>query len=280
MAFTIKNLADDFRTLGVENGDIIYLHSSLKCVGECEHGADTVLDALLEAVGTEGTLAVPTHTYSVPGNGKPPFSPDEPSVVGHITNVLRQRDGAVRSNSATHSSAAVGKYAKELMEHQCMSDPLAPESPLAKLAAQGGKILLLGVDHTANTILHLAETLSGVGYTAVPFSDNPEKMAHYLDEQGQEVLVQQTVIPGCSRHFNIMEGILKYSGITHYGLVGNAVSRIMSASEVVEKTAEIVRQKPDFLLCYDPNCTICGRRREFLKEHSITKGAYPHQPRR
>lgn len=47
MAFTVKDLARDFRSLGVEAGDIIYMHSSLKSVGECEHGADTVIDALM-----------------------------------------------------------------------------------------------------------------------------------------------------------------------------------------------------------------------------------------
>lgn len=264
MAFSIKDLAQDFRALGVQEGDVIYLHSSLKSVGECENGADTVIDAILEVLGSNGTLAVPTHTYSVPGS-KPPFTMDTPSIVGHITNVLRQRPGAIRSRSATHSSAAIGRYAKELMENHCMSNPLASESPLARVAERGGKILLLGVGHSSNTTIHMAESLSGVGYTTVPFRGNKEKMAHYLDDRGETVLVKQTEISGCGHHFGVIEGILKYEGLTHFGHVGNAVSQIMRSSNVVEKAIELLKEKPDFLLCYNPQCPICVDRRAFVK---------------
>lgn len=212
---------------------------------------------------------MPTHTYSVPG-GKRPFTKDEPSVVGHITNVLRQRPGAVRSRSATHSSAAIGKYAKELMENQCMTYPLAPESPLARVVERGGKILLLGVGHTANTAIHMAETIADTGYTTVPFDGNSEKLAWYLDEHGREVIIRQTEIPGCSRHFGVMEGILKLAGITRYGVVGEAVSQLMTASELIDKTVETLNRAPDFLLCYDPKCPVCRKRRDYLKKKRKT----------
>ena len=62
---------------GIEKGDVVMMHSALSSIGYVEGGAETVIDAVLEAVGPEGTYAVSTM------NGSHPFDPQNaPSTVG------------------------------------------------------------------------------------------------------------------------------------------------------------------------------------------------------
>ncbi|NCQ29508.1 MAG: AAC(3) family N-acetyltransferase, partial [Armatimonadetes bacterium] len=65
MALTKRQLVEDLRKLGVKQGDSLMVHSALSALGLVRGGADTVIDALLEAVGSEGNVAMPLMT----GNG-------------------------------------------------------------------------------------------------------------------------------------------------------------------------------------------------------------------
>ena len=58
-------LVRDLTRLGVPRGGLVMVHSSLRSLGHVAGGAETVVDALLETLGPEGTLVVPTFTYAV-----------------------------------------------------------------------------------------------------------------------------------------------------------------------------------------------------------------------
>jgi aminoglycoside 3-N-acetyltransferase len=110
-------ISDRLRSLGVKNGDILLVHSSLSRFGHVEGGADAVIDGILDAVGTEGTVLVPTLTGSdklSPAN--PPIFDvlNTPSWTGIIPETFRKRPEAVRSLHPTHSVAAIGKKAREI----------------------------------------------------------------------------------------------------------------------------------------------------------------------
>ena len=52
---THETLTHDLKNLGVELGDTLFIHSSFKSLGPVEGGAGTVVGALEDAVGREGT---------------------------------------------------------------------------------------------------------------------------------------------------------------------------------------------------------------------------------
>ena len=54
---TCNDLARDLRNLGVESGDILFVHSSFKSLGPVQGGVETVVRALEESIGAEGLLS-------------------------------------------------------------------------------------------------------------------------------------------------------------------------------------------------------------------------------
>ena len=57
-----EQLAADLRSLGLQRGQDLLIHCSLRQVGRIDGGAATLLNAILEVAGPEATLVVPTHT--------------------------------------------------------------------------------------------------------------------------------------------------------------------------------------------------------------------------
>ncbi len=54
--YSIEELADDFRKLGIAAGDTVMLHASVRAVGEVAGGPDAIHLALKSALTPEGTL--------------------------------------------------------------------------------------------------------------------------------------------------------------------------------------------------------------------------------
>jgi aminoglycoside N3'-acetyltransferase len=71
---TKEELKRGLRKLGLKEGDTVGVHSSLSSFGYVEGGADAVIDALLEVVGEEGTIVMPTHSSNLE---KVELSPEE-----------------------------------------------------------------------------------------------------------------------------------------------------------------------------------------------------------
>ena len=58
---TKREIAQHLKALGVQPAMTLMVHSSLSALGQVEGGADAVIDALLEVIGPQGTLLMPTH---------------------------------------------------------------------------------------------------------------------------------------------------------------------------------------------------------------------------
>ena len=152
--------------LGVENGDIALVHSSLSSFGHVEGGAQAVIDAFGSVLGKEGTLVMPTLCQVDFANSYKTWYMDKPSDVGYLTEYFRKQVFVYRSNHPTHSVAARGKLAYELThEHDAYGHHICPfgcgafadSSPWAKMYERDAKIVCLGVSLRYNTMKHLVE---------------------------------------------------------------------------------------------------------------------------
>ena len=94
MVIGCQELVNDLSRLGVPAGGLMMVHSSLRSIGMVEGGADTVVDALLECLGPQGTLVVPTFTFAAPNQPGFVFDPAlTPSEMGAISEAARRRAG-------------------------------------------------------------------------------------------------------------------------------------------------------------------------------------------
>jgi aminoglycoside 3-N-acetyltransferase len=57
---TKEILVENLRNIGIKAGDNLLVHSSLSKIGYLENGADTLIDALLEVIGSKGNLLMPS----------------------------------------------------------------------------------------------------------------------------------------------------------------------------------------------------------------------------
>jgi aminoglycoside 3-N-acetyltransferase len=242
-------IADGLRGLGVRAGDVLLVHSSLKRFGHVEGGVEAVIDALLDAVSPGGTVMVPTLTGTAShGPADPPVLDvvNSPCWTGLIPETFRKRPGAVRSWHPTHSVAAIGPRADDLLrDHFTCGSPCGPDSPYLRLAELGGKVVFLGVTLDCCTLLHGVEELADCRYhmQAVPSPGaviDADGAAHH----GSFRLHQW----GTPRRFTIVEPLLLAEGLLRLGRIGNANVRVLDAHGLVDRVGAILREQPRYLV--------------------------------
>ena len=158
-------ISRDLKALGIKEGDVIIVHSSLSSMGRVDGGAETVIDALSDVTGVEGTLLFPAFTYKEVYESGCYDHKNTPVCVGAIPEAFRKRDGVIRSLHPTHSVAATGKYAFEITrDHKKSNTPMGDSSPYRKLYEYGAKILMLGCRLSSTSYIHALEEEAGVPY--------------------------------------------------------------------------------------------------------------------
>lgn len=252
-----EKIVRSLREAGVKPGDLLFLHSSLSSIGTVEGGADTVIDAFLEVLGEEGTLAVSAMSSMSPFDAA-----TAPVSVGIISETLRSRPNAFRSLRPVHSVAAIGKKAKWFCEgHEACETNCGAGTPYLKLREAGGKIVLLGVDMNRNTTLHAVEDLMDSPYLEVREVDMPTYVADY---KGKRMRIPK--FPPGHRDFLRLSPCLRKKGALTEWMVGSAVLKVIDVAAMFEITEEILAQDPMFFLCENPSCAYCSRAREAYEQ--------------
>jgi aminoglycoside 3-N-acetyltransferase len=196
-AVTRSQLIDDLDRLGVLPG-IAMVHASLRSLGWVVGGSQTVVEALLARLGSDGTLCAQASWEDIPfGHDDWPqdwrdayeaeFPPFDPAVSaaapyeGRLAERIRTWPGARRSANPATGIAAIGARAAELTADHRLDDGFGRGTPYARLVEWGGQVVLLGAPLRSISLLHHAEAiadaqkrwttyrlpLGGSGWTAV-----------------------------------------------------------------------------------------------------------------
>lgn len=230
---TRADLGDALRALGVGPGMLLQVHSSLSRLGHVEGGAETVVDALLDAVAPDGTVMVPTFNH---GRAEVYDPRCTPSVSGAVTEALWRRPGAQRSLHPTHPYAALGRDAAYLVAGHLEVDTFARRSPLGKLADLGGSVLLLGIGMQANTAAHIGEWMAHV--PCIGFNQAPHRVRL---EDGRIIPAWSVVWRDgpCLIEWEPLEERMRSRGMIRYGRLGDGELRLMRALDVIETAHEL-----------------------------------------
>ena len=158
-----------WRDTGVNNGDVVLLHSSVSRMMRTiqlenpNFSLTDLLDSLLAAVGTNGTLLLPTFNFTFCNQKKYDYS-RTPSAMGALTEAGRLDARFERTQHPVYSFAVSGKYAKDFAKLENVS-ALADDGPFGLLRRLDGKISVVDLDdQNSMTIYHHIEEVNQVSY--------------------------------------------------------------------------------------------------------------------
>jgi aminoglycoside 3-N-acetyltransferase len=249
-------LIRDLVALGVEQGQTLLVHASLRSIGWVEGGARTIVAALRDAVGATGNIVMSTgteensqtsraHRARIAGmtekqvraylRNMPPYDAGStPTGMGAIAEELRTTDGAVRSGHPQSSFVAIGPDADFLMADHRLESHLGEDSPLAKLHKLDALVLMVGVGYKACTAIHLAE------YRYTP---NPPMRTYtcVVATGGRRHWTAYRDVVLDDHQFDIVGTHIEERITPRLGRLGDAVCRLLPLSDIVDCAAEWMR---------------------------------------
>ncbi len=253
------DIADVVRRAGVKPGDVLLVHSSLSSFGRVDGGAEAVIEALLEVLGADGLLIMPTFTRCRVDSGRPepvlafdPASTGCRDRTGAVPDTFWRMDGVCRSAHPTHSLAAAGPRAAEFVPGG-ETRTFDPAGPYGRYARWNGRALFLGARMGSNTTFHCAEDWLGL-----PFLTEPRALLAAPDGP-REVAVTGHPL-GC-RSFYRGGGrpaeVMRVAGIVSSAELNGTEVLLADAREIVRICCEEEERRPGFLLCPETPHEFC-----------------------
>lgn len=277
--YTRADLAAAIEKSGVKQGDVVFSHSGVGFFGLPAGGAtpenvfNTIYGAFRDVLGSEGTLVVPTFTYS-PGKGEI-FDPKKtPSTVGVFTEMVRKMPEAHRSLDPIFSVAAVGRLAHELT-YAVSPECFGRDSFWQRFLDADGITCNLNRD-SASTFLHYCEK----------FLDVPYRFDKHIPS---EVVVDGVVTtvdvvnfcwnrdyPESQAYFVAFDKKAREEGVAHSASVGKGAVVSLRARDALNVFFKGIEENPCFLtraaekgkVSFSAECldAVAKLRREFLKD--------------
>jgi aminoglycoside N3'-acetyltransferase len=245
-------VVDQLRALGVKAGGVLLVHASFRATRPVEGGPLGLIEALRDALGPDGTLAMPSWT----GDDEEPFDPVTTPAspdLGVVADTFWRLPGVRRSHHC-FACAAAGPEAARITADPLPLPPHIPASPVGRVHELDGQVLLLGVGHDADTTLHLAELLAGVPYRA-------RKHCTVLQD-GRPVRIEYGENDHCCARFALADDWLRPRGLQAEGRVGHAHARLARARDIVAAALEHLARDP-LLFLHSPSaqCAECDEAR-------------------
>jgi len=254
--WTRTALAEQLSALGLEPGDAVLVHAGLRSVGPVLGGPDTLIAALGDVVGSDGTiLGYCDWNYDdrdFPDSSLrqhvPPFDPGRSRATrdnGAFPELLRTTPGARRSGSPGASCAALGGRADWFTADHALDYGYGPQSPFGKLVEADGKTMLIGAPLDTMTLLHHAEHLADIPAKHIRRYETPMLVdGETVWRWFEEFDTSNPVVDGLDDDYfeDIVEDFLA-TGQGRRGLVGHAPSVLVQARPIVRFAVEWLERR-------------------------------------
>lgn len=238
MNLTKQDIINGLVDLGLKSGNEIEVHSSLSSFGYVDGGAETVIAALKEVVGENGSIFMPALRLSrdLPLTEKDKalgittkiqILPEncECSAMGIIADTFRKMPDTI-TNDGIFRISAWGKSANKVKDG------------LQYLIHNGGKALMLGVDIYKLTAMHYVEDLL------------PEDIKNYFplcDEINSiyppdEWLVETGTFP--VKSWYTIQNMAYEKGVIKDGVIGNSKVMLFDIWDVVGLYEQELKNNP------------------------------------
>lgn len=257
---TVQDFKHAFADLDII-GQKVAIHSSFSSIGTVDGGPQTIINALSSSFPT---VMMPVFCWD--SNASPPVTdrpqhngcyysfydnwqkPLKPFVVenagieksmGIIAKIFLTFPGVIRSDHPWHSWAAMGDGASELVRDHSWA---LTNTPLERLVATEGWVILFGVGLNSCTAVHIAEERAG----RRPF------IRWMCDRDGY---VKRVRASGCAKGFN---NLMPYcNDLFRKTSVGNATLLAAPMEALIGRAARIMTEQSEITQC-SPECIRCN----------------------
>jgi aminoglycoside N3'-acetyltransferase len=160
---TKEQVVHCLETIGICKDDGLLVHSAIQFLGRPAGGVAMYLEAILEVIGAQGTIAVPTFNFGFARGERydPEHTPSQG--MGAFSEYVRQLPQARRTTHPMQSLAVIGKHTQDLVARDT-SAAFDPGSAFERMLELDFKLLLLGADVSAASIFHYSEHRHNVPY--------------------------------------------------------------------------------------------------------------------
>lgn len=247
--YSKENLSAAFTRVGLKKGDSVFCHSNVGFLGTPAGGktADnifyTILNAFLDVIGEEGTLIVPTFTYSFPQQKI--FDPvASSSDCGFFTEMLRQKNEAYRSLDPCVSVAAIGRRAREFTI-DVPSNSYGENSFFARFHQANGIICNINYD-AGSTFIHYVERELQVPYRF------DKTFTGIVQQHGKRETKQSTIwvrylVPGTEAKCDTLMALLREQQLYNIAEVGRGFVGAIAAASLFNFIQQTIKIRPWFL---------------------------------
>lgn len=242
------------------------VHVRMSAIGWVVGGSETVVGALLDALGPEGTLVAyagwEEHVYRVtewPAEHREAYLAEPPVFdvstaeavrgLGRVPERVRTWPGAERSSHPEAGVVAVGPRAKWLTDAHPGNDAYGPASPFARLVEAAGDVLLLGAPLETTTLLHHAEAIARApGRRLVTFSVAVAEGGHVSRRTFTDIDTSGGVFPYEDLEldedvFAVIARAALAAGIGVRGHVGQAESHVFATRDLTAFAVSWIEQR-------------------------------------
>jgi len=248
--YTRQQLVDALRAVGVAPGDILFGHSNIGFFGIPENTAGTeqvcqlVYSAFQEVLGEDGTLIVPTFTYSFPKNEV--FDPDlTHGNCGVFSEWIRKCPDARRTSHPCISVAAIGARSKEITR-DVPRNGYAAGSFFDRFFKANGKICNMNFD-AASTFVHYVERCEGVPYRFDKTFNGNLCQAGRVIPTSCTIAVRYLSSDYTEPEFGHFDRLATGRGLYKHAEVGRGFVGLISAVDTYELIRETLPERPWFL---------------------------------
>lgn len=242
------------------------VHCRMSALGHVIGGAETVVRALLDVLGPDGTLMAYTGWQDEPPDDlsaldeetrriyleeHPPYDPRIAHARrehGRIPETLRTWPGSHHSGHPEAGVAAVGLLAEALTAEHPYDDAYGAGTPYARLVELGGRVVALGAPLETVTLVHHAEAIAQVsGKRRVSYSmpvmvDGGRVWRTISDINTSEGALPYERVLGEEDYIEHIARSALATGAGRRGPVGEATAHLFDARILVEHAVHWIEQ--------------------------------------
>lgn len=245
----IKNVLDK---VGVYEKDVVMVHSSLFSIGIMDsvpypEQTKAVLQVLNNAVGSEGTIVVPTFNFDF-CKGKLYSVKETPSVkMGNLSEYVRKHPAAIRSKHPMQSVAALGKYSELITKNDTQS-AFEKGGSFDIMTNLNGKLLFLGANFQSAALIHGVEEKLHVPYRYKKlFSGSWMGINGKICRKTYSMFVRSEILKPILR-LSVLENNLIEQGKLKSATLGMGKVSSVSFKDFLEAAEQMIKKDPFALL--------------------------------